>query len=83
MSTGLFVFRTFKAYCHLVFQGAFERKTLRMMAGDEVAGRHFSEPRHFCFTASIIRITATGVFLYFPDLFFLVKGDCIFLIDFM
>jgi hypothetical protein len=45
----------------LVFQSAFERKTFRMMARNEVAARHFSEPRHFGYTAFGIRITATGV----------------------
>jgi hypothetical protein len=57
----LLVLRTFRAHCDLMFQSTFERKTFRMMAGDEVTGRHFSEPRDFGFTASIIRITATGV----------------------
>ena len=57
----LLVLRTLRAYYQLVFQSAFERKTLRMMAGDEMAGRHFSEPRHFGYTTFGIRITATGV----------------------
>ena len=46
----LLVLRTFRAYCHLVFHSAFERKTLRMMAGDEVTGRYFSKLRLFGFT---------------------------------
>ena len=57
----LLVLRIFRVHCDLVFQSTFERKTFRMMAGDEVAGRHFSESRYFGFTASIIRIVATGV----------------------
>ena len=57
----LLVLRTIGTDRYLVFQRAFERKTLRMMAGDEVAGRHFSELRHFVYTALGIRITATGV----------------------
>ena len=57
----LLVLRIFEAHYGLVFQGTLERKIFRMMAGDEVAGRHFSEPRHFGYTAFGIRITTTGV----------------------
>ena len=57
----LLVLRTNRAHWDLVFQSAFEAQTFRVMAGDKVAGRHFSEPRHFGYTAFGIRITATGV----------------------
>ena len=57
----LLVLRIFEAHYGLVFQGTLERKIFRMMARDEVPGRHFSELRRFGFTAPIIRVVATGV----------------------
>ena len=57
----LLVLRTIRAHWDLVFQSAFETQIFRVMAANKVAGRHFSEQRHFGYTAFGIRISATGV----------------------
>ena len=57
----LLVLGTIRVHWDLVFQSAFETQTFRVMAGDEVAGRHFSEPRHFGYATFGISIATTGV----------------------